>query len=434
MNNSQKPVILSFVGHSNSGKTSLITKIIPQIIDKGIRVGIVKHAGSPIKVDRKGKDSRRLFESGANPTMVCNKNHLAYFANAQQDIGLAQIAQQYFFENDLLLTEGFKQENYPKIEVYTYSDKNMPICFHDDTVKAIITDHPYSWHIPEFSFNDINGVVEWIVSYYLELKKKNNATRKTRTKSTHEQLKHEYKKKDNAIIQPVNRKKISASEPLILVSAESDIRTLVQLLDMKQLDESSLMMSTVFKGLSNGQPVSIIGPMIGAPYATLVLEEAIAAGVNKFLFFGQCGSLSKNVAIGDCIVPDGSFIDEGTSRCYPIVSDISYPDINYSNKVVETTRQIGQACHMGKTWCTDGLYQETPEKVRLYQDKHAIGVEMETSALFTVANYRSVIMAALLIVSDHLYSFYWQHGFGSQAYKQGLKKALQTICMLIKQG
>jgi len=239
---------------------------------------------------------------------------------------------------------------------------------------------------------------------------------------------------DHAIIQPINRKKLSLSAPLILISAESDIRKLIHLLDLKQLEEIPLMMSRVYKGLTNGQPVSLIGPMIGAPYATLVLEEAIASGIKQFLFFGKCGSLSKKVAIGDCIVPDASFIDEGTSRCYPITSDITYPEKNFSNKVAEVTRQTGQTCHMGKIWCTDGLYQETPEKVRFYQNKQAIGVEMETSALFTVAHYRKVIMSALLIVSDHLYTFSWQNGFGSQAYKQGLKKTLQAICMLLEQS
>jgi purine-nucleoside phosphorylase len=238
--------------------------------------------------------------------------------------------------------------------------------------------------------------------------------------------------KDSAIIQPVNRKKLSLSEPLILVSAESDIRKLLQLLDIKHLHEISLLMSTVYNGICQGQPVSIIGPMIGAPYATLILEEAIAAGIKKFLFFGQCGSLSKNIAIGDCIVPDGSFIDEGTSKCYPNASDISYPDAHFSKAVIDHTRQIGQKCHEGKIWCTDGIYQETPEKVRFFQNKNAIGVEMETSALFTVANYRNVGISALLIVSDHLYTFSWQHGFGTQQYKQGLTNALQSICGLVK--
>jgi molybdopterin-guanine dinucleotide biosynthesis protein B len=170
MNNARKPVILSFVGHSNSGKTSLITQLIPQIVKKDIRVGIVKHAGSPINIDRKGKDSHKLFESGADPTMVCNKDHLALFSKTKPTDGLDQLAKRYFYDNDLLLTEGFKKEKYPKIEVYQYSDKNKPICFYDNTVEAIITDHPYIWHIPQFPSNDIDHIVEWIVAYYLKLK------------------------------------------------------------------------------------------------------------------------------------------------------------------------------------------------------------------------------------------------------------------------
>jgi molybdopterin-guanine dinucleotide biosynthesis protein B len=168
MNNPQKPVILSFVGHSNSGKTGLITQIIPLLIEKGIRVGTIKHAGSPISIDRKGKDSQRLFESGANPTMVYNKQHLAYFAKPQPDLGLAKIAQQFFSDNDLLLTEGFKREKNPKIEVYTYSEHNIPICLTDDSIKAVITDDPDNWHIPQFSKNDTTGVVEWMITHFLE--------------------------------------------------------------------------------------------------------------------------------------------------------------------------------------------------------------------------------------------------------------------------
>jgi len=240
--------------------------------------------------------------------------------------------------------------------------------------------------------------------------------------------------KDSAIIQPFNRKGLILSEPLVLVSAESDIRSLIQMLDIQKPDQTSLMMSTVYKGLSDCQPVSLIGPMIGAPYATLVLEEAIAAGVKKFLFFGQCGSLSKKVAIGDCIIPEASFIDEGTSMCYPQTTNISFPDQDFCFKVADTTRQMGLNSHIGKVWCTDGLYQETPEKVKFYQEKQAIAVEMETSALFTVSNYRNVMMAALLIVSDHLHTFSWHHGFGSQAYRQGRKKALQAVCALINNG
>jgi len=233
--------------------------------------------------------------------------------------------------------------------------------------------------------------------------------------------------RDNAIIQPVNRKGLFLAEPVLLVSAETDVRILINLFKLESIEETSLMMSTVYDGLSQGQPVSIIGPMIGAPYATLVLEEAIAAGAKKFLFVGRCGSLSEQVGIGDCIVPDASYIDEGTSRCYPMDSEIAYPDLDFTNTIFKAMKQSDQNSHCGKIWCTDGLYQETPKKVKYYQDKDAIGVEMETSALFTVAGYRKVSIAAMLVVSDHLYSFSWHSGFGTKAYKSGLSKLLTSV-------
>ncbi|ETR74054.1 MAG: Molybdopterin-guanine dinucleotide biosynthesis protein B [Candidatus Magnetoglobus multicellularis str. Araruama] len=164
MNSPQKPLIISFVGHSNSGKTGLITQLIPKIKEKGFRVGVIKHAGSPIVIDRQGKDSHRHFEAGADPTMVCTNQHLALFARSRPNMGLADIAQRFFYDTDILLTEGYKQEAYPKIEVYVASDTRKPLCLTDTQILAIVTNEKAQWHIPHFDCNDINGLVHWITA------------------------------------------------------------------------------------------------------------------------------------------------------------------------------------------------------------------------------------------------------------------------------
>jgi len=236
--------------------------------------------------------------------------------------------------------------------------------------------------------------------------------------------------KDKAIIQPISRKSLAKSDFVILVSAEPDIKPLIQELRLKNIEKKRLMMSSVYKGIYKDISVSIIGPMIGAPYATLIFEEMIAAGGQKFIFFGWCGSLSKEVSIGDCIIPNASFIDEGTSKCYPEASDISYPDQDQSEKIYKIIKGI-HSVHQGKIWCTDGFYQETPEKVKYYQKKNAMGVEMETSALFTVGKYRQVSIAALLVVSDNLHDLSWQTGFKSPEFEKGRMQSFEAISKYI---
>ena len=234
-------------------------------------------------------------------------------------------------------------------------------------------------------------------------------------------------KKDNAIIQPLKVKHLVHSDVAILVSAEPDIKPLIEVLDLNNVKKHRLMMSDVYTGMMNHLSVLLTGPMIGAPYATLILEETIASGINNILFLGWCGSLSENVNIGDCIVPDSSFIDEGTSRCYPGSKDQSQADIHQAQKIFQLLLTSGQPVHKGKIWCTDGFYQETKEKIMTYQQKNAIGVEMETSALFTVATFRKVSLASLLVVSDELYQYSWQPGFKTPAFKKGRKSAFQAI-------
>ena len=84
--------------------------------------------------------------------------------------------------------------------------------------------------------------------------------------------------------------------------------------------------------------------------------------------------------------------------------------------------------HNGAIWTTDAIYRETSEKVKYFQREDAICVEMEISALFTVAKFRGVDLAAMAVVSDELASFKWRPGFKMDAFKHGR----ETACMVIK--
>ncbi|MBF0203546.1 MAG: hypothetical protein HQK67_04340 [Desulfamplus sp.] len=84
-------------------------------------------------------------------------------------------------------------------------------------------------------------------------------------------------------------------------------------------------------------------------------------------------------------------------------------------------------CKTGKIWTTDAIYRETSKKVAFFRNMGAIAVEMECSALFAVANYRKIDIAAILIVSDELSSSKWKPGFKTAAFKESRKKILNAI-------
>jgi purine-nucleoside phosphorylase len=83
--------------------------------------------------------------------------------------------------------------------------------------------------------------------------------------------------------------------------------------------------------------------------------------------------------------------------------------------------------HNGAIWSTDAIYRETGEKVKYFQNQQAIGVEMEISALFTVAKFRGVDAAALAVVSDELASLKWRPGFKLDEFRRGRMAACTVI-------
>jgi purine-nucleoside phosphorylase len=161
----------------------------------------------------------------------------------------------------------------------------------------------------------------------------------------------------------------------------------------------------------------------------MVLETLIAWGAQKIIFLGWCGSLSEKVKIGDIIVATAAIIDEGTSGHYKNnETRLSFPSASMLSKLNNVLKQNQIDYHNGAIWSTDAIYRETTEKVKYFQSQGAIGVEMEISALFTVAKFRGVDLAAMAVVSDELASYKWRPGFKMDEFKHGRK----TACTVIK--
>jgi len=160
----------------------------------------------------------------------------------------------------------------------------------------------------------------------------------------------------------------------------------------------------------------------------MLLENLIACGASKILFMGWCGSISKKVEIGDIVIPDVAIIDEGTSRHYQNGEiQLTHPSGPIIKRLKAELNQNQIHFHSGAVWSTDAIYRETRGQVEYYQRQGAIAVEMEISALFTVARFRKVDLGAIVVVSDELGSFKWHPGFKMDEFKHGREAACKVI-------
>lgn len=177
-------------------------------------------------------------------------------------------------------------------------------------------------------------------------------------------------------------------------------------------------------GSWQGQPVTVAGPAPGAPYAVMVLEKLIALGARTVLALGWCGSLRAEAGIGDLIVPEAAYSEEGTSGHYPVTAPEPRPEAALCRFLQERLSAAGLAFQRGRVWTTDAIYRETADKVQAYGARGLLAVEMEMSALFTVARYRGVALAGLLVVSDELFTLTWRHGLREERFRRSREEAV----------
>jgi molybdopterin-guanine dinucleotide biosynthesis protein B len=106
--------IISFVGHSNSGKTTLIEQIVSNLARQGYKVGVLKHTHGAIKADKKGTDTDRFRLAGASISSICDDKLLVSFEKAS-GLSSRAVVQALSKDLDLLIVEGYKKERFPKV-------------------------------------------------------------------------------------------------------------------------------------------------------------------------------------------------------------------------------------------------------------------------------------------------------------------------------
>jgi nucleoside phosphorylase len=179
--------------------------------------------------------------------------------------------------------------------------------------------------------------------------------------------------------------------------------------------------------MAHGPPLTVSGPMVGAPQAVMVMEKLIALGATRIWVVGFCGSLQPEVKIGDLVIPTSAHCEEGTSAHYPVQGRRPESDEKLNGLLQDALKMKGLPFRMGEVWTTDAPYRETLDKVKRYQRLGVLAVEMEMSALMTVALFRRVSVAALLVVSDELFDLKWKPGFSDPLLQQRGRAAAEIL-------
>ena len=172
----------------------------------------------------------------------------------------------------------------------------------------------------------------------------------------------------------------------------------------------------------------VAGPAVGAPMATMVLERLIALGAQKVIMYGWCGAAAEGVNIGDLLISDVPVSGEGVSDYYPLNAP-AMPSRFIQKELSELLEKKELPEQKGNIWSTDAPYREDRNYIKELVKKQSVkGVDMEYSALCTVASFRSIDFGALMLVSDELYRQKWKPGFTDKEFRSKNRLLVEILC------
>jgi molybdopterin-guanine dinucleotide biosynthesis protein B len=157
--------VISMVGKSGVGKTTALERVIRELKQRGYRVGTVKHDAHNFEVDKPGKDSWRHAEAGSDVVVISGPHKMALIRQLDQEMALDEIVG-LMGQVDLVITEGYKRGDKPKIEVTRLERGTGLLCQADELI-GIMTDYPVDMPVPQFALEDAAGVANLLEQLYL---------------------------------------------------------------------------------------------------------------------------------------------------------------------------------------------------------------------------------------------------------------------------
>lgn len=165
-----KPRVVSIVSKKNSGKTSLLEKIIPELKSRGYRIGTIKHDTHGFSIDHEGKDTWRHKAAGAETVVISCPWLLSVIKDIKEEASLDELAETYFNDMDLVLTEGYKRGGKPQMEVYRSAIHDEPLHTKEnlDTLVAMISDVTVDIGVPCFNINDVESIADFLEDNFIK--------------------------------------------------------------------------------------------------------------------------------------------------------------------------------------------------------------------------------------------------------------------------
>lgn len=164
------PPVVSFTARSGTGKTTFLCGLIPILRARGVRVLVVKHDVHGFEVDKPGKDTWRLRQAGAQQVLIANAEQMALMADTDGDQPLMSLIERYANKVELVLSEGYRRSNTPKILVarrgapkpFSPTDREL------EHAIAVVSDHETGLDLPGLSLDDPEQCADFLVERFIE--------------------------------------------------------------------------------------------------------------------------------------------------------------------------------------------------------------------------------------------------------------------------
>jgi len=153
--------IISVVGKSESGKTTLLENLISELKQRGYKVAVIKHTVEDIELDKQGKDTWRFSQVGCDVVAISSGDKLAVMKKLERDFSPQALSRFIAWDYDLILTEGFKHSGTRKIEVHR-KEQGEGLLSPPKQLLAVVTDEPLDIDVPQFSKDKVRELADLI--------------------------------------------------------------------------------------------------------------------------------------------------------------------------------------------------------------------------------------------------------------------------------
>lgn len=180
----------------------------------------------------------------------------------------------------------------------------------------------------------------------------------------------------------------------------------------------------IYRGEYRGKEIALYEAYVGASGCVGMLEDLFMSGVEKLVLFGTCGVLDKSISDCGIIIPTSALRDEGTSFHYAPAGDEIEVNPKYREEFIEILERHKCTYTLGKTWTTDAMYRETPDKVARRKAQGCVCVDMECSAVAALARFRGKEVFQFFHAADNLDGGAWDsRSLGQDTNLTGRDKA-----------